>query len=213
MTVVLMQIFYSLLIKLFKEPVNKSNNPKSSSNVNSSRNINIAAKVKGSILNVIQSRPDFIISLIGAGLGAIVGSLSWVTRKMSHSTSDKFLMNDIVNSLTNLGYREDIDFTKSAKIADLMKTKVCLVFSRTHSEMKILINSINDPSLNRLLEKALKQELPTNFSSSRRKGGDRFNEITITSVSTEKEKDRDYLLRLIELFITSKYPVYIVEVG
>ena len=160
-----------------------------------------------------KSIPDWKISLIGAGLGAIVGSLKWASGKISRRTSKRFLSDNITDRLLVSGYSKDKDFTKNPKIADLLKTKVCVVLSKSHSEMKILINTANEQKLNKLLEKIIKQENPSEFSNKRSKSGEKFNELVLTSLPTSEEKDILYIMEIIETFIRNGYPVYIVEVG
>lgn len=168
---------------------------------------------KNSSDNKGKSIPDWKISLIGAGLGAIVGSLRWASGKISRRTSKRFLSDDITDRLLANGYSKDKDFTKNPKIADLLKTKVCIVLSKSHSEMKILINTANEQKLNKLLEKIIKQENPSEFSNKRSKSGEKFNELVLTSLPTSEEKDILYIMEIIETFIHNGYPVYIVEVG
>lgn len=150
-------------------------------------------------------------SIVGAALGGLYYLFKSVTNKSTSLNERKLnLPKDIVTTLTKFGYKEGFDFTFDPKKANDLKTKVCIVISRTSDDMTLIINSISDPKLESISKQIIKT-LPNTSVITRRKS-DKWNELTISSLSTNNG-DSGFISILAEKFIQRKYPVYLVEVG
>lgn len=148
---------------------------------------------------------------VGAALGAIVGGIMDLSEaKYRKSTVNARLLKGVVENLKKSGYVEGEDFTRDPKKANLMKTKVCLVISKTADSVRLLINTIKDPKL-KTLSSGIIKNLPS-MTTVTEKASDRFNELNITTMTTNNG-DAVWVESVIERFITSGYPVYLVEVG
>lgn len=148
--------------------------------------------------------------LIGAALGGIYGLIKDSSNSFNRHQVDERLSDRITQNLKNLGFKEGIQFTRDPKTADLLKTKICVIISRTNGDLKIIINYLNDPKFKEEAQKIIKNLPPSAVAVE--KMGDRFNDITITSVS-DKTQDPALVSGILEQFIRRGYPVYIVEVG
>lgn len=150
-------------------------------------------------------------TIVGAALGALCGVISnadeFISRKV---TTDNRLMKHVVSDLKKTGFKEGIDFTRDPKTANSLKTAVCFVITKNSGELRVLINTANDSKLRELTEKTVKN-IP-NLSAVTKKASDRFNEITITTIS-DSSADVGLIAGLAEKFIRAKYPVYLIEVG
>lgn len=148
---------------------------------------------------------------IGATLGALAGMImdasDYINKK---KTVNNRLLKDVTENLKKIGYKEGQNFTRDPKMASLLKTKVCLVISKSSDELKLLINTVNDGKL-KSLSSQITKNLPT-MSTLTEKVSDRFNEINITTM-TSNSGDAIWVTSIAEKFITSGYPVYLVEVG
>lgn len=148
---------------------------------------------------------------IGATLGALAGMImdasDYINKK---KTVNNRLLKDVTENLKKIGYREGQNFTRDPKMASLLKTKVCLVISKSSDELKLLINTVNDGKLKTLTGQITKN-LPT-MSTLNEKVSDRFNEINITTM-TSNSGDAIWVTSVAEKFISSGFPVYLVEVG
>lgn len=148
---------------------------------------------------------------IGATLGALAGMImdasDYINKK---KTVNNRLLKDVVDNLKKIGYREGQNFTRDPKMASLLKTKVCLVISKSSDELKLLINTVNDGKLKTLTGQITKN-LPT-MSTLNEKVSDRFNEINITTM-TSNSGDAVWVTSVAEKFISAGFPVYLVEVG
>lgn len=148
---------------------------------------------------------------IGATLGALAGMImdasDYINKK---KTVNNRLLKDVVENLKKTGYKEGQNFTRDPKMASLLKTKVCLVISKSSDELKLLINTVNDGKLKTLTGQITKN-LPT-MSTLNEKVSDRFNEINITTM-TSNSGDAVWVTSVAEKFISAGFPVYLVEVG
>ena len=149
-------------------------------------------------------------TIIGAALGTLSGAIVEGSRLISNRNADKRLMNKVVDDLKKAGFKEGYDFTRDPKKANELRTKVCLVVSKHSGDLRILINSVSDPKLSDLVDKTVKN-IP-NLSAITKKASDKFNDITITTIS-DSSADVGLVAGLAERFIRSKYPVYLIEVG
>lgn len=150
-------------------------------------------------------------TIVGAALGALCGVISsaddFISKKV---TTDNRLMKHVVGDLKKTGFKEGIDFTRDPKTANSLRTAVCFVITKNSGELRVLINTANDSKLRELTEKTVKN-IP-NLSAVTKKASDRFNEITITTIS-DSSADVGLIAGLAEKFIRAKYPVYLIEVG
>lgn len=148
---------------------------------------------------------------IGATLGALAGMImdasDYINKK---KTVNNRLLKDVTENLKKIGYKEGQNFTRDPKMASLLKTKVCLVISKSSDELKLLINTVNDGKLKTLTGQITKN-LPT-MSTLNEKVSDRFNEINITTM-TSNSGDAVWVTSVAEKFISAGFPVYLVEVG
>ena len=137
----------------------------------------------------------------------IMDASDYINKK---KTVNNRLLKDVTENLKKIGYREGQNFTRDPKMASLLKTKVCLVISKSSDELKLLINTVNDGKLKTLTGQITKN-LPT-MSTLNEKVSDRFNEINITTM-TSNSGDAIWVTSVAEKFISSGFPVYLVEVG
>lgn len=150
-------------------------------------------------------------TIIGAALGALVGGIKEISTQVNRkNTVDRRLMSKVIEYLKKDGLKEGIDFTKDPKTATSLKTKVCVVISKVSGELRISVNLVSDPKLKTVSDEIIKR-LP-NIAASTEKMSDKFNDITITSIS-DASADAGLVVGVVEKFIHSGYPVYLVEVG
>lgn len=89
-------------------------------------------------------------TLIGAALGALFGAVKDINSKISRLGADNRLMSDVLKELKRKSFKEDIDFTRDPKLANDLKTKVCILITRDAANLKTVINTVNDPKLKTL---------------------------------------------------------------
>ena len=172
-------------------------------------------KDKDSKNNESLFRNDLLLTssgvVIGAALGALVGGIKEISTRINRkNTVDRRLMSKVVEYLKKDGLKEGINFTKDPKTATSLKTKVCVVISKVSGELRISVNLVSDPKLKTVSDEIIKR-LP-NIAASTEKISDKFNDITITSIS-DASADAGLVVGVVEKFIHSGYPVYLVEVG
>ena len=148
--------------------------------------------------------------VVGAALGALAGKKKDNDMKKSRTDAGVRLFDSVLDDLRKIGFREGRDFTQDPKMANVMKTKVCIVVSRTSSGIKMLINTINDPNLKEITDQ-IRGSLGRTIVSTE-KSSDKYNDLTITTLSSSGN-DSVFITKIIESFIRRGYPVYIVEVG
>lgn len=148
-------------------------------------------------------------TVLGAALGAISGIVKTVNDKYSQSRTNRRLLKQILPRLKSKGMVEGKDFTMDPKKANEIPTKICIVLSSASGELQTIINSIDDPNLRKTVDKVVKKSPGRSKVTTQ---NNRFNEITIT---TEKNAaaNVNQVVSIIESFVESGYPVYIVEVG
>lgn len=147
--------------------------------------------------------------LVGAALGLVLGITRKIAEMSSRNKSNQRIINIVSNLLKKRGFREDLDFTRDPKFADLEKTKVTLVVNRGNGDLKLALNLNSDDKLEKVCTKAL-EVLPSKAKTFR-KESNRYNEIMITTLSGGN--DAVLISDLIEKFIRAGYPVYMIEVG
>ena len=148
--------------------------------------------------------------LAGAALGALAGKIKDNNVQKSRVDAGVRLFDTVLDNLRKIGFKEGHDFTQDPRMANIMKTKVCIVVSRNSSGLKMLINTVDDPELKNVTKK-IHSSLGRNTVSTERVNN-KFNELTITTMSSNGG-DATFVTRIIEMFIRNGYPVYIVEVG
>jgi hypothetical protein len=149
--------------------------------------------------------------LIGAALGALVGVIRWGDQKYHQGQANQRLFPEVIRMLKAAGFKEGEDFTQDPKKADLLKTKVCVVVSRSNDDLKLLINTVSDPKLKKIAEERLKY-LPTSTTVTTKRATDKYNEISISTISTGNG-DTGFIAGIVESFIRRGYPVQLIEVG
>ena len=158
-------------------------------------------------------RAKAMIPLMGAALGAVAGSLWGIVKTADqvisqHGTGHK-LIDEVIKNLKRAGYKRDTDWTTDPKRATIMKTKVCVVISRSADELGVLINMANDPKL-KSVSAEITKNLPVDAQETE-KFSDRFNDLQISSYPSSK--DAVFVFSIIESFIKRGFPVYLLEVG
>lgn len=149
--------------------------------------------------------------VIGAALGALVGGIKEISTKVNRkNTVDRRLMSKVCEVLKRDGLKEGINFTKDPKTATSLKTRVCIVISKVSGELRLSVNLASDPKLKTVSDEIIKR-LP-NTAASSEKISDKFNDIIITTIS-DASADVGLVVGIIEKYIHSGYPVYLVEVG
>ena len=151
--------------------------------------------------------------LVGAALGALAGTIWGITkvgyRSVTQMNTGHDLIEEVIKNFKRAGYKRDKDWTTDAKVAGLMKTKVCIVISRRADELGVLINMVNDERLKQVSEDVIKN-LPAQKQKTE-KVSDKFNDLQITSFPDSN--DPVFIFSVAERFIKRGFPVYIMEVG
>lgn len=148
-------------------------------------------------------------TIVGAALGALVGTIKWTAKKFGNKAIYNKCLDDVIANLKKIGFKEDTHFTKNKRVADTLKTKVTVAIVKSNGDLVVLINSKNDFKLAKINNDIIKN-LPTETIS--QKENDKFNEITITSMSSNNG-DSLFLASIAERFIRAGFPVYLIEVG
>lgn len=148
-------------------------------------------------------------TLLGTALGALHGAVKGIANKYSRSQVDKRLLYQVLVNLKEDGYVEGKDFTRDPKLANLLRTPVCLVISRDAAELKLLVNTSVGKGLDSVNTEILKS-LPQTAVKSEKKG-DKYNELNISVISNKS--DENTVTWIIEKFIKKGFPVYLIEVG
>lgn len=149
--------------------------------------------------------------LVGAALGAIWGSIKEISKKVNRAkTVDARIMEKVLRGLKASGLKEGVDFTRDPKQANAMKTRVCIVISKYSGELKLMINVVKDSKLEQTATQIVKN-IP-NTSNVVTRTGDRYNDIIVSTIS-DASADPGLICGIVEKFVHSKYPVYLVEVG
>lgn len=154
-------------------------------------------------------------AITGAVIGASLGILAEGIKKIStninrRNTVDNRLLKVVVENLQKLGFKEGEKFTRDPKTASELRIKICISVARVNGDLRLLVNTIKDPKLKDLSETMISR-LP-NSSVVRQDMKDKFNEISITSIS-DSSADSGLITGIAEYFIRNGYPVYLVEVG
>ena len=150
-------------------------------------------------------------TVIGAGLGLLVGLTKDASQKINRATTvDRRLMQSVIENLKKLGLKEDQDFTRDPKIANDLKVKVCIVISKDSGNLHLLVNTVADAKL-KTVTNGMAKNIP-NSATVHTKLSDKYNDISISAIS-DSSADTGLITGIAEYFIHNKYPVYLVEVG
>lgn len=161
----------------------------------------------------LEQRMGLVVAgtILGAALGALVGTIGEISNKVSRrSVNSDRLMPKIISNLKKDNLKEGYDYTRDPKIADKLKTRVCLAISRNSGDLRVLINTKSEPKLKNLTDNIVKN-IP-NAGVENKTASNKFNEITISTIS-DNSADATLVSSIAEQFIHSGYPVYLVEVG
>lgn len=148
--------------------------------------------------------------LLGAALGALAGSIKKIDLSISRSKANKRLFSTVLDNLKRLGFKEGSDYTQDPKMATLLKTKVCIVVSRSSDNLELLINTVSDPKLKSISNDIVKNLPSTSVTTEKR--NDRFNELLISTISSNNG-DAGFVTGIAESFIRNGFPVQLIEVG
>lgn len=148
-------------------------------------------------------------AIVGAALGALWTGAEWVVKRFNNRPIVNQCLDLAITDLKKMGFKENQDFTKNRTTADSMKTKVTIAVIKSNGNLVVIVNSKNDPKLNKV-NKDIVRNLPTETLT--QKETDRFNEITITSMSSNNG-DAVFVSSMAEKFIKAGFPVYLMEVS
>lgn len=149
--------------------------------------------------------------VIGAALGVLAEGIKNISNNINkNKTLDNRLMKIVVENLEKQGFKEGEKFTRDPKQASDNRVKVCISIARVNGDLKLLVNAIKDPKL-KDISNTMISRLP-NTSVVRQDMKDKFNEISITSIS-DSSADAGLITGIAEYFIRNGYQVYLVEVG
>lgn len=151
-----------------------------------------------------------ISTAIGAGLGFLVGAIQNIVNKIENKPNPR-LLNDIEANLKQAGLVKNTDYVLDPKYADLLKTRVSVVISKSSGDLKLAVNTFNDPKLDKATRDIIKG-LPKSAIITE-KFGNKFNDLSISTISSGRETDAAFISNIIGEFVSHKFPVYIVEVG
>lgn len=150
-------------------------------------------------------------TLVGAALGALVGTVREIDKRVSRAnTGSSRLMNSVLDKLRERGYKENLDFTRDSSKSMEKKMKISVVFNNANSDFRILVNTINDPTLKSITNKLL-QPIKHNGQVQTNYAVNKYNEINITTMK-DNATNSMIVTNMVEGFIKEGYPVYIAEV-
>lgn len=147
--------------------------------------------------------------ILGAALGALLGTVKEIDKHVSQGNADDRLMGSVIKELEKKGYNEGKEFTRDPKQASTFK--VCIVLTRDGANLRLLVNVIKDPKLKQTTDKVIrsltgKPQVRNNTASNK------YNEISISTISNTPSNIKT-VTELASGFIKAGYPTYIVEVG
>ena len=147
--------------------------------------------------------------ILGAALGALVGTVKEIDKHVSQRNADDRLLGNVIKELEKKGYQEGKEFTRDPKQATT--NKVCIVLTRDGANLRLLVNVVKDPKLKATTDKVVrsltgKPQVRNNTASNK------YNEISISTISNTPSNIKT-VTELASGFIKAGYPTYIVEVG
>ena len=147
--------------------------------------------------------------ILGAALGALLGTVKEIDKHVSQGNADDRLMGSVIKELEKKGYKEGKEFTRDPKQATTFK--VCIVLTRDGANLRLLVNVVKDPKLKQTTDKVIrsltgKPQVRNNTASNK------YNEISISTISNTPSNIKT-VTELASGFIKAGYPTYIVEVG
>lgn len=149
-------------------------------------------------------------TIVGAMLGALIGSIGELDKKISRGSVNQRLMYKVIDYLRKENFRNGIDYTLDPKIADKLGTRVCIALSRNSGDLRLLINTKADPKLKQVTDRIVRN-IP-NAGVENRTANNKYNELTISTIS-DSSADAGLVSGIVSQFIHSGFPVYLVEVG
>jgi len=150
-------------------------------------------------------------TIIGAGLGLLVGLTKSISTKINRATTvDARLMRGVIENLKKDGFKEGINYTRDPKTANDLKMKVCMVISKNSGNLQLLVNTVADPKLKTVATNMAKN-IP-NTATVNTRLSDKYNDILVSAIY-DSSANLGLVTGIAEYFIRSKYPVYLVEVG
>lgn len=151
--------------------------------------------------------------IIGATLGAIAYGIKSISNRIEKKKAINYrLMPAIVKELERQGHKEGMSFTRDPKHADRLKTKVSIVIYKNSGDLRLIVNTVNDDKLSRIMKDITTKIAKTREAVFREEASDRFKDLKITAIS-DPSTDAGYIAWIASTFINNGYPVYLVEVG
>lgn len=170
-------------------------------------------KIKTRFVSLDQDTAAIGGALIGATLGFIAGAIKETANYINkRKTVNSRLLPDVVTRLGKLGHKQDMSFTLDPKRADMLKTKVSIVIYKYSDDLRIVVNTVNDPKLDAVSKQLTEKIARSTTSTYKEEISGKFKDLKITAIS-DHSTDADYIAWVVSTFINNGYPVYIVEVG
>ena len=152
-------------------------------------------------------------AVVGAALGAIASGIKAATYYINRKkTVDNRLMGDVVKSLEKRGHKEGMSFTRDPRKADLLKTKVSIVIYKYSEELRIVVNSMSDPKLDKISQGLAEKLAESRKAVYNEEISGKYKDLKITAIS-DPSTDAEVISWVASTFIENGYPVYLVEVG
>ena len=147
--------------------------------------------------------------ILGAALGALLGTVKEIDKHVSQGNADDRLMGSVIKELEKKGYKEGKEFTRDPKQASTFK--VCIVLTRDGANLRLLVNVIKDPKLKQTTDKVIRSMI-YKYQARKNTATNKYNEISISTISNTPSNIKT-VTELASGFIKAGYPTYIVEVG
>lgn len=134
--------------------------------------------------------------------------LSSLTQKGIKNSN--YNINTITRVLKMKGFAPDRDFTTNPKVADRLKTKVCIVIRSDVDLLSIIISSANDDIAKKALDEIMRG-VPDRYKKTVDRT-EKGNKVSLTAMSSNMG-DVSYVANIAAQFMNRRIPVYLVEVN
>jgi hypothetical protein len=171
----------------------------------------------------VQDKKDlsFNWKLKGSVIGAGLAMAYTLLEKLTNSSTGRILLDKKVrNSNYNInmiskvlkmkGFTPDKDFTTNPKIADRLKTKVCIVLRSDSDLLSIIISSVGDDMTKKAMDEIVRG-IPDKYKSTVDRT-EKGQTISLTAMSSNGG-DISYVANVMSQFMNRRIPVYLVEVN
>lgn len=151
--------------------------------------------------------------IVGAALGTLFGIIkNEATSRNRDNTINNRYLPKVVDLLVKSGFWVDKDFTRDPKVADNLKTRICIMVSRYSSDTRISINCSSDFKTQELIDKMINELGLSKRVAIKKQGSERFVNIEMIK-RTRTDEDINMVKSISEYFIRKHIPIYLVEVG